>query len=107
MIQALTITEDQDILAIHKVVSQKLQKQIEQCYPHLFKPVQLDFEEWGIRTEIDKLGLPFFVGRGLCEYKEDINKCLLVYSNYTVHLDEQPNGYSIIRFFRKQGIDVV
>lgn len=95
MIQALEITNEQDIKAIHSVVSPDLKVQIEQAYPHLFVK-QFDFTGYEFGN-----GLPFFVGRGLCSDKKDVNKCLLVHSTYEVEVDETYAGHTIIRFFEK------
>ena len=92
---ALAITNEQDILAIHSVVSPDLKVQIEQAYPHLFVE-QFDFSEYDFDTD-----LPFFIGRGLCDRKDDVNKCLLVHSSYEVVIDETQSGHTIIRFFSK------
>lgn len=99
MIQALAVTNEQDILAIYNVVSPELQAQIKQAYPHLFKPKQFDFSESD--GALMRLDVPFFVGKGLCDDKEDMNKCLIVYSCYYAEIDETSTGYQLIRFFRK------
>ena len=100
MINALEVTNKQDILAIHSVVSPSLKKQIEQAYPELFR-VQFDFSDYVNRLE-DMAFLPFFVGQGLVDQREDYMKSLIVSGNYTVEIDEVETGHQIIRFFSKK-----
>ena len=97
MIQGLAITNEQDIKAIHSVVSDELKAQIEKAFPELFGPKQHDFSDAGFSGH-----LPFFVGKGLCDHKDDRNKCLLVKTDYIADIDILDNGYQIIRFFERK-----
>lgn len=102
--QAIAITNDKDIMAIHSVVSNQLKEEIEQAYPHLFRK-QFDF------TKLDKLfqgkvnlpftlDLPFVVGKGLVS-DEDKYKSLIVHPEYDLEVVENVLGNTILRFFKK------
>ena len=98
MFNAIAVMSEKDILAIHGVVSNELKAQIEQAYPHLFKEV-FDFSD--VADFLDKLNLPFVVGRGLVSDKDEY-KSIIVYSRYKVELDTSPCGYhTVIRFIEK------
>lgn len=93
-VEALFIDE-KDIIAIHDVVSEDIQKQLEGLYPHLFESKQVEFDENQFNGN-----LPFLIGMGLCYDKNDVNKSLIVHPGYEATLETQPNGYQIIRFFK-------
>ena len=98
---ALAITNEQDILAIHSVVSKELQTQIEEAYPNLFRK-QFDFSLFSNQPiTMSNFSFPFFVGKGLCDNEEDRNKCLIVHSDMYVELGTMKNGNQILRFFNK------
>ena len=44
-VEALVIDDEKDIIAIHSVVSEDIQKQLEGLYPHLFESKQVEFDE--------------------------------------------------------------
>lgn len=99
MIQAVAITNAEDIKAIYNVVSGDLQEQIRKAYPELFGPEQFDFTKHF--NDITEMDLPFYVGNGLCDREEDKMKCLIVINEYDVEIDYM-YGNKIIRFFEKQ-----
>jgi hypothetical protein len=99
MLHALAITNEQDILAIHNVVSKELQTQIEEAYPHLFRK-QFDFSFF-FNQPISRFSFPFFAGNALCDNEEDRNKCLIVHHDMYVELGTMKNGAQILRFFNK------
>jgi hypothetical protein len=98
MFNAIAVMSEKDILAIHGVVSNELKAQIEKAYPHLFKEV-FDFSH--VANFLDKLDLPFIVGRGLVSNKDEY-KSIVAYSRYKVELDTSPCGCNtVIRFIEK------
>lgn len=100
MIQAVAITNAEDIKAIYNVVSGDLQEQIRKAHPELFGPEQFDFTKHF--NDIIEMDLPFYVGNGLCDREEDKMKCLIVSDFYDVEIDYIECGNKIIRFFEKQ-----
>jgi hypothetical protein len=99
MLKTVAITNEKDIMAIYNVVSDELREQIKDAYPALFKPKQFDFSDF--YSGHPGMELPFFVGIGLCDREEDVNKSLIVHRNYEVELDYTESNYQIIRFFKK------
>jgi hypothetical protein len=98
MFNAIAVMSEQDILAIHGVVSNELKAQIEQTYPHLFKQ-QFDFSDWDNRFSPNS-NLPFVVGKGLvCE--EDRLKSLVTKPGYKVEVYQTCSGLDVIRFIEK------
>lgn len=95
--KAVSVTNEQDILAIHGVVSNELKAQIEQAYPHLFEPEQFDFKDY--EETFFCSGLPFLVGKGLVDEK-DRYKSLAVFSSYRAEIDMCGNT-QVIRFIKK------
>jgi hypothetical protein len=92
---AVAITNEKDIMAIHGVVSNELKAQIEQAYPHLFK---FDFTHWD--NYFFNSDLPFVVGKGLVS-EEDRYKSLIVKSGYEVKLKETYVGTQVLTFIKK------
>ena len=99
MFSAVAVTNEQDILAIHGVVSDELKAQIEEAYPQLFGPEQFDFSDW--EDDFVGSGLPFLVGKGLVDEK-DRYKSLVVYGSYRVEMGETSGGVTVIRFFKRK-----
>ena len=99
MFNAIAVMSEQDILAIHGVVSNELAAQIEQAYPHLFEPKQFDFTNWDGRFNFTA-NLPFVVGKGLvCE--EDRLKSLVVRPEYEVKIKTNGVGTQILTFIER------
>ena len=98
MLKTVAITNEKDIMAIYNVVSDELREQIKDAYPALFKPKQFDFTEFYQHMPVE---LPFFVGMGLCDREEDVNKSLIVHSNYEVKVDYTESNRQTLRFFKK------
>lgn len=98
---ALAITNEQDILAIHSVVSKELQTQLEEAYPHLFRK-QFDFSLVSNQPiTMSNTSFPFFIGKFLCDNEEDRNKCLIVHHDMYAELGTMKDGAQILRFFNK------
>jgi hypothetical protein len=100
MFQGLAIASKDDILAIHRVVSDELKAQIEATCPELFKPRPFDFEEFG--EVFDESDLPFFVGKGLVDHGSDVNNCLLIRDGYELDIDRTNSGHTFLRFLKKK-----
>ena len=100
MFNAIAVMSEQDILAIHGIVSDSLKAQIEQSYPHLFGSKQFDFSELNDVLEEIRVPLPFMVGYGMVEEK-DRNKSLVVHSCYRIEYEKNDMGYTVIRFIKK------
>jgi len=98
MFNAIAVMSEQDILAIHGVVSNELAAQIEQAYPHLFKQ-QFDFSDWDNRFSPNS-NLPFVVGKGLVS-EEDRFKSLVVQPEYEVKIKTNGVGLQILTFIER------
>ena len=97
MFNAIAVMSEQDILAIHGVVSNELAAQIEQAYPHLFKQ-QFDFSDWD--DWFNHSNLPFVVGKGLVS-EEDRFKSLVVKPDYEVKIKTNGVGSQILTFIER------
>jgi len=83
-------------------MSKDVQQQIEQHYPHLFKPEVFEFRRDGecYKLGTNSNGLPFMIGWGLVDIR-DQHKCLVVDDKWEAEIDYSGEGKQIIRFIRK------
>jgi hypothetical protein len=99
MLNVVAITNEQDILAIHGVVSDELKAQIEQTYPHLFEPKQYDFSDW--EGFINNSNFPFMVGFAGVVDAEDRLKSLVIRPEYKMGIKINFYGNQILTFTKK------